>query len=132
MLANIETAKPYFPTYEDYQGAMTAIFRLQDTYQLPAKRLADGLVPGVRNSVGLSVGDIFELGRHAYSLKDYFHTKGWMEVALARMGSDTHKDGVSRFDVIDHLAFSEYQVLAYKSINVLKTSFQNVIVDIQI
>ena len=34
--------KPYFPSSEDYEGAMTALFRLQDTYKLPSLTFAKG------------------------------------------------------------------------------------------
>lgn len=109
-MSSIENARPYFPSFDDYKGAMTAIFRLQDTYHLRADSLADGIVPGVRKSTGLSVSDMFELGKHAFDLKDWFHTKGWMEACLKKMGALESEDGIRRFDILDHLAFAEYNV----------------------
>ena len=35
--------KPLFPTEEDHVAAMVALFRLQDTYNLPSKSLAKGI-----------------------------------------------------------------------------------------
>ena len=109
-MSTIENARPFFPSFDDYKGAMTAIIRLQDTYHLRADSLADGVLPGIRRSASLSINDMFELGRHAYELKDWFHTKGWMEACLKKMGNVNVKDGIRRFDVLDHIAFSEYNV----------------------
>ena len=112
-MSSIENARPLFPSFDDYKGAMTAIFRLQDTYHLGADSLSDGIVPGARKSAALSINDMFELGRHAYDIKDWFHTRGWMEACLKKMGADVSKDGITRFDVLDHLAFAEYQVTKF-------------------
>ncbi|XP_065062903.1 prolyl 4-hydroxylase subunit alpha-1-like [Rhopilema esculentum] len=108
VMSTIENARPFFPSFDDYKGAMTAIIRLQDTYHLRADSLAEGVLPGIRRSASLSINDMFELGRHAYELKDWFHTKGWMEACLKKMGNMNIKDGIRRFDVLDHIAFSEY------------------------
>eukprot|EP00794_Sanderia_malayensis_P012289 gene12289-13554_t len=108
VMSKIETARPRFPSSDDFHGAMDAIFRLQNTYHLVADKLADGVVPGIEKSTTLSMADIFELGRHAYERKDWFHTKGWMHACLKRLGRDLSKDGVTKFDVLDHLAIAEY------------------------
>nr|AQZ26744.1 prolyl 4-hydroxylase subunit alpha-1 [Aurelia sp. 1 GW-2014] len=108
VMSSIENARPLFPSFDDFKGAMTAIFRLQDTYHLEADSLSDGIVPGARKSAALSINDMYELGRHAYDIKDWFHTRGWMEACLKKMGANASKDGITRFDVLDHLAFAEY------------------------
>ena len=113
VMSSIENARALFPSFDDYKGAMTAIFRLQDTYHLRADSLADGIVPGIGKSTGLSTSDMFELGRHAYELKDWFHTKGWMEACLKKMGAADSQDGVQRFDVLDYLSYAEYKVWFY-------------------
>ena len=89
---------------------MAGIFRLQDTYHLRAENLADGIVPGIGQTTSLSLSGMYELGKHAYELKDWFHTRGWMDACLKKLGSGTSKDDVSRFDVLDHLAMAEYNV----------------------
>lgn len=108
VMSIIQNSKPYFPSYEDFQGAMAGIFRLQDTYHLRAENLADGIVPGIGQTTSLSLSGMYELGKHAYELKDWFHTRGWMDACLKKLGSGTSKDDVSRFDVLDHLAMAEY------------------------
>ena len=42
-MAVFDNAKMSFPTVEDHEGAMTALFRLQDTYLMPSNKLAKGL-----------------------------------------------------------------------------------------
>lgn len=108
VMSSIENARPFFPSFDDYKGAMNAIFRLQDTYHLRADSLADGIVPGTGKATGLSTSDMFELGQHAYELRDWFHTKGWMEACLKKMGPLESKDGIRRFDVLDYLGYAEY------------------------
>lgn len=110
VMSSIENARPFFPSFDDYKGAMNAIFRLQDTYHLRADSLADGIVPGTGKATGLSTSDMFELGQHAYELRDWFHTKGWMEACLKKMGPLESKDGIRRFDVLDYLGYAEYSV----------------------
>ena len=41
-MAVFDVAKVSMPTDEDREGAMTALFRLQDTYLLPSSKLASG------------------------------------------------------------------------------------------
>ena len=42
-MAAYDIAKAHFPSNEDHEGAMTALFRLQDTYKLPSSKLAKGM-----------------------------------------------------------------------------------------
>ena len=47
LMSTISFNKYQFPSYEDYKGAVTAIIRLQDTYQLPAHNLTQPEMAGV-------------------------------------------------------------------------------------
>jgi len=42
-VAMLEIAKTHFPSNEDHEGAMAALFRLQDTYKVPSNKLAKGI-----------------------------------------------------------------------------------------
>ena len=44
-LANDSSIKT--PTFDDYKGAVGAIMRLQETYNIDAKTMADGLLAGI-------------------------------------------------------------------------------------
>lgn len=101
-----EKLKPYFPATEDYEGAMTALFRLQDTYKLRSKSLAKGIIPGVPRVAAMETEDVFALGRHAYNLNDWLHSSEWMHAALE---DQKNQDDLWKFNVMDYLAFSEFK-----------------------
>ena len=46
----VETLKQYLPTYEDLQGTVNALLRLQDTYKLDTSDIAKGSVGGVSST----------------------------------------------------------------------------------
>ena len=53
-MATFDIAKTYFPSNEDHEGAMAALFRLQDTYKVPSISLAKGnimCIPSKQNFI---------------------------------------------------------------------------------
>ena len=70
-MSAISFNKHQFPSHEDYKGAVTAIVRLQDTYQLPAHNLTQPEMAGVR-AVAMTARDCFDVG-------------GWDEPSLYKM-----------------------------------------------
>lgn len=102
--------KEAFPGKEDFDGAITALLRLQDTYQLHPSSFALGKLPGSVQSPKMTVGEVYDVGRHAYLNSDMFYTKTWMEEALKQYSKQNETEDVRLFDVYDHLAFSEYKV----------------------
>ena len=60
-MSTISFNKYQFPSYEDYKGAVTAIIRLQDTYQLPAHNLTQPEMAGVQ-AVKMTASDCFDVG----------------------------------------------------------------------
>ncbi|KAK3708857.1 hypothetical protein QZH41_016282, partial [Actinostola sp. cb2023] len=105
----LEKHQEHFSTKEDLEGAITALLRLQDTYQLPPKLFADGKLPRVRQMPRMTVHDCYDVGRHAYLNNDMFYTKVWMEETLRKIRMDEELDGIVPFDVYDHLAYAEWQ-----------------------
>lgn len=105
----INKHKEAFPGKEDFDGAITALLRLQDTYQLQPSSFALGKLPGSVQSPKMSVGEVYDVGRHAYLNSDMFYTKTWMEEALKQYNKQNDSEDVRLFDVYDHLAFSEYK-----------------------
>ena len=106
----ISKHKQAFPSEEDFDGAISGLLRLQDTYRLSSRALATGRLPGVKASPRMTVGDSFDIGRQAYINQDMFYTKVWMEETLRKIRHQEDLETVSLFDVFDHLSFSEYQV----------------------
>ena len=106
----INKHKEAFPGKEDFEGAITALLRLQDTYQLQPSSFALGKLPGSVQSPKMTVGEVYDVGRHAYLNSDMFYTKTWMEEALKQYNKQNESEDVRLFDMYDHLAFSEYKV----------------------
>ncbi|XP_065651339.1 prolyl 4-hydroxylase subunit alpha-1 isoform X1 [Hydra vulgaris] len=108
-ISNFERVQELLPSEEDYEGAIIALFRLQDTYKLRSSALAKGLIPGVKlgHLRPLNVGDIFEIGQFAYSNNDWHHATDWLNTALMHIG--THENQVTRDSVLDYLAYAEFK-----------------------
>lgn len=94
---------------EDYEGAITALLRLQDTYQLQPSSFTEGKLPGSVPSPRMTVSETYDIGRHAYLNGDMFYTKSWMEESLKQFQKQDDADGVNPFDIYDHLAYSNYK-----------------------
>lgn len=92
-----------YPTADDLSGAAIGLLRLQDTYRLDTKDLADGKIYAdqgnytfsgklkVIQTLSLSLilaKDCFEIARAAYNEHDFYHTVMWMEEAQRRLGDE--------------------------------------------
>lgn len=71
-----------------------------------------GIIPGVVQSSpqALDPNEIFELGRHAYNLNDWTHSRDWMRTALAEIRGDSSVSADQTATVLDYLAYSEFKV----------------------
>lgn len=96
---------------EDYEGAITALLRLQDTYQIQPSSFTEGKLTDAVPSPKMTVGEIYDIGRHAYLNGDMFYTRSWMEESLRQyIKQQDDLEGVNLFDIYDHLAYSNYKV----------------------
>ena len=106
--------KNKFPGNEDLSGAVTAIKRLQEVYDLQPSNFSEGSF-GYKSSNQYLLGpmDTYSIGRHSYNNDDYESTRDWMSETLRLIDLGVHNDTnyPERKDVLDHLAFSEYKVL---------------------
>ncbi|XP_052262692.1 prolyl 4-hydroxylase subunit alpha-1-like isoform X3 [Dreissena polymorpha] len=107
LLNKIEELREYLPTYEDLSGSVSALLRLQDTYQLQTTDLARGNVGGVVSSQ-LDVADCFEVGRQAYLGEDFYHTIMWMEEAYERSMLKPNVNETAGI-ILDYLQFAHYK-----------------------
>ena len=48
--SKITALKEYLPTYEDLNGAVAALLRLQDTYKLDTDKIAAGDIAGIKTT----------------------------------------------------------------------------------
>lgn len=101
--------KEAFPVKEDYDGAITALLRLQDTYQLQPSTFTQGKLPGSVPSPKMGVSEVYDVGRHAYLNSDMFYTRAWMEETLKLYNKNNDPEDINLFDIYDHLSFSEYK-----------------------
>ncbi|XP_023930564.1 prolyl 4-hydroxylase subunit alpha-1 isoform X5 [Lingula anatina] len=108
LIARLHNRGSEFPVQEDFEGAATALLRLQDTYNLPTAQIAKGELQGVKNSPEMTAEDCFELGRTAYNAGDYYHCILWMEEALNTLDTEVNKTA-DRALTIDYLAYSLYR-----------------------
>lgn len=105
-----------FPSAEDLSGAADALIRLQDTYRIDTSSIARGNISAGRSpntkllstQLELSAGDCFELGRHAYTSGDHYHTVLWMREAMDRLSQESVGTAETH-EILEYLAFSTYQ-----------------------
>lgn len=100
----IEELKGYLPNYDDLRGAVTALLRLQDTYQLDTNQLAQGRIRSMM-AKQMSANDCFEIGRLAYLREDFYHTAMWMQASLEKEGEEKNKT-IPRELVLDYLSYA--------------------------
>nr|XP_043870359.1 prolyl 4-hydroxylase subunit alpha-1-like isoform X1 [Solea senegalensis]XP_043870361.1 prolyl 4-hydroxylase subunit alpha-1-like isoform X1 [Solea senegalensis]XP_043870362.1 prolyl 4-hydroxylase subunit alpha-1-like isoform X1 [Solea senegalensis] len=109
-VSNLTVHRQNFPDSDDETGAAKALMRLQDTYQLDTDAIATGQLPGSSSNRGsLTVSDCFDIGRSAYSEKDYYHTQLWMIQALKQLDQGETSSSVDAITVLDYLSYSLYQ-----------------------
>lgn len=97
-----------FPSEEDLNGAAVGLLRLQDTYRLDTRELANGIVQGVKTRKPLLAYDCFEIGRIAYNEQDYYHTLMWMEEALERSKRE-NPPSIPETEILEYLAYALYK-----------------------
>lgn len=97
-----------FPEQEDLNGAAVGLLRLQDTYRLDTRDLANGVVGKIKTSRELNAFEVFEVGRLAYNNEDYYHTLLWMTEALERSKREDPPT-IPEYEILEYLAFAQYK-----------------------
>lgn len=113
LMDKIENYRQHFPGQDDLEGAMAAIKRLQDVYNLKPFDFTGGKY-SIRTATGslFTAMDAFKFGRGAFVSEDMENTRQWMaeSLRLLDMESSNQKELPNRFSVLDHLAWSSYQL----------------------
>jgi len=106
--------KGSLPTYEDdFVGAAAGLFRLQETYAIPAYDMAEGLIKGTQPSLHkLTAGDCYELGVLAYRIDKYVRMLEWLEQA-ERLRVLNITDGIDRVGNLSSVLLFEHLSWAY-------------------
>ncbi|VDM93951.1 unnamed protein product [Onchocerca ochengi] len=115
-----------YPTEEDLSGAAFGLLRLQDTYRMHTKDIADGKILSSqirtvsltekmlkRGNISISefrvvAGDCFEIGRVAYNAHDYYHTILWMQEAREHVEKEAVPTA-NLENILEYLSFSLYK-----------------------
>ncbi|EFO16802.2 hypothetical protein LOAG_11701 [Loa loa] len=98
-----------YPTEMDLSGAAIGLLRLQDTYEMDTKDIADGKILNSKmRTVALTAADCFEIGRAAYNAYDYYYTILWMQEAQERIKKEANPT-VDLESILEYLAFSLYK-----------------------
>lgn len=113
LIDKLENYRQHFPGQDDLEGAMAAIKRLQDVYNLKPFDFTGGKY-GIQTATGslLTAMDAFKFGRGAFVSEDMENTRQWMAESLRLLDteSSSQKELPNRFSVLDHLAWSSYQL----------------------
>lgn len=109
-METIDKHKTAYSSKEDFEGAITALLRLQDTYRLLTKTVAEGKLKNAQPMPAMTVDDCYQIGRYAYLTNDMFSTKVWMEEVLRKLKMNEPSEDITVFDVSDHLAYAEFKV----------------------
>lgn len=113
LIDKLENYRQHFPGQDDLEGAMAAIKRLQDVYNLKPFDFTGGKY-GIQTAKGslLTAMDAFKFGRGAFVSEDMENTRQWMAESLRLLDteSSSQKELPNRFSVLDHLAWSSYQL----------------------
>lgn len=73
--------KRAYPEEDDLRGALAALFRIQDTYDMTPTDFIEGLG---NYSHKLTVEEMFEMGFLCTGIEDYYHARKWLKEAYYR------------------------------------------------
>ncbi|XP_028405013.1 prolyl 4-hydroxylase subunit alpha-1-like [Dendronephthya gigantea] len=109
ILRQLDDFKPYLPTAEDdLYGSISAIYLLQDTYNITASDLASGNIPGSSIKNEIHADDCFELGSFALYFGRYHHARGWLNEALERVNRPDYNGNIDMPLLLEHASWAEY------------------------
>lgn len=111
LLTKLDVHKPHFPTVkDDLYGSIAAIFLLQDTYNITAKDMARGEIPGSKVKIDVNADDCFEIGSFALHFSRYHRSRGWLNEALERAQRPSYSGYLDMAILLEHTARVEYTV----------------------
>ncbi|KAM7534680.1 hypothetical protein Aperf_G00000113092 [Anoplocephala perfoliata] len=101
------------PDDNDVQGALDAVIRLQQTYNISSIDIAEGKILSSSSSPRLTDEECLQLGRCSYDLGDYLHAIEWYLIVLDRINEerkngkyDVGIEAVSHATIYDHLSYA--------------------------
>ena len=109
ILDQLDDFQPYLPTVEeDLYGSISAIYLLQDTYNISAHDMASGNIPGATGKNEIHTDDCFELGSFALHFGRYQHARGWLTETLERVKKPGYNGNIDMPLLFEHASWVEY------------------------
>ncbi|CAB3987475.1 Prolyl 4-hydroxylase subunit alpha-1 [Paramuricea clavata] len=109
ILGQLDDFQPYFPTVEeDLYGSISAIYLLQDTYNISSHDMANGNIPGSSIKNELHADDCFELGSFALYFGRYHWAREWLVEALERVKRPGYNGNIDLPLLLEHASWIEY------------------------
>lgn len=118
--AYVEKIRKYLPTREDVEGAARAVVRLQQTYNLDAASMINLHKRHATDNEGITLDEVYHIGRTAFSWGKMAITRQWMLLALEKYTNGTQESGIRSYypphgidykiDIRDHLAYANFKV----------------------
>ncbi|XP_028416786.1 prolyl 4-hydroxylase subunit alpha-1-like isoform X2 [Dendronephthya gigantea] len=110
LLEILDKHRGWFPDISDFEGAIDAIFRVQDIYKVKALDLAKDLVPSSTRGYPMIANDAFEIGKVAYEAEKYKEAQKWLAAAaiLWKEGKRSDEDDIA--EILDYLSYVEYKL----------------------
>ena len=102
--------RSWFPDTNDLEGAIDAIFRVQEIYKVKPLDLAKDLVPSATRGYPMVANDAFEIGKVAYEAEKYKEAQKWLAASaiLWKEGKRNDEDDIA--EILDYLSYVEYKV----------------------
>ncbi|XP_046858925.1 prolyl 4-hydroxylase subunit alpha-1-like isoform X2 [Xenia sp. Carnegie-2017] len=99
-----------FPDESDFEGAIDAIFRVQEIFKVKSLDLAKDNIPSETRGFPMMTNDAFEIGKTAYESEKYEESQKWLETAVTlwKEGLHTNKDNMA--EILDYLSYVEYKL----------------------
>ncbi|EDO30487.1 predicted protein [Nematostella vectensis] len=109
LLALLRLHKVDFPTSKDMLGCVQAIQRIQDVYNITAKRIASGHLSDITSTPPMSADSCFEIGYAHHRWEKHEEARQWMEESLRRLDPPfRYRGSLQKQDILEFIAWSEY------------------------
>ena len=106
----LDKHRSWFPEVSDFEGAINAIFRIQEIFKVKALDLVSDKVPSQTRGYPMVANDAFEIGKLAYEAENFRKAQKWLQTAaiLWKEGKRMEDDDIA--EILDYLSYVEYKV----------------------
>lgn len=107
LIKDLESLEGAYPSEADLRGALAAIVRIQNTYNITAKEL----MQLGRRKHNLSALELFQMGYLWSELEEYYYAREWFLESLKRYPKKLKIVGfLEKASLYEYLAWSEYKL----------------------